>query len=545
MGSPASLGWWPFSAFSVLILLFSWFFILYHRSVREGEKCGWTSIMATLSLTTTLLSAALVPVDIYVVSAMKNSTGDFEDWAKNPEDREAYLKDILIAYYVFFSLILAFGFIILPLCFFYHAAAPLDEDREDLEDAAGESTGQKCCRAFKYTSASVLLLLILVLLGIFLPFEGSPPVLLGAKEELTYAWESFKANEGFDLIAFLLNTVSSVGLFLLILYTGYGMSSWPFHLICGSASVHNELAIVEAQMLTIEVRLGELRNQEGPLGEFEIQEVERLEREKRILARSKHELEQATKNCTNRCLMVLRPFQVIFGLFFGLMGMLVFVSLFLTNLDKSLHSSGAKSGYALRNGTLPNPTDKMLVFAQEVFPLDYILYGGLVFFFVISSINGVKDVGIRFMWLPLYKIKANATKPQALALMALTLSLILVALNVILFTIAPDYTTYGSQKYATTHGNDTKMIEHCDDAHAPAGDCNMTRISLLLMSFHTKAWIFGALYYWLTWLFLLVIFCGSFVAIYRTCKMRRGGRSAASDDDEDELLDDDSNPTVS
>ena len=117
------------------------------------------------------------------------------------------------------------------------------------------------------------------------------------------------------------------------------------------------------------------------------------------------------------------------------------------------------------------------------------LYSGIVLFFVISSIYGVKQIGIRFVWLSLYKIKAHATKPQALALMSLTLILILLALSRVLFTIAPDYTIYGSQRFVLniTETNVTKIV-HCNDAHAPTEECNMTRVSVLLLALHTKAW---------------------------------------------------------
>ena len=60
---------------------------------------------------------------------------------------------------------------------------------------------------------------------------------------------------------------------------------------------------------------------------------------------------------------------------FFLLGLLIFLSLILNNIDKAIHSS-AQKGYILNNGTLPNPMDMALVFLQNTFPLDYILYLG-------------------------------------------------------------------------------------------------------------------------------------------------------------------------
>ena len=68
-------------------------------------------------------------------------------------------------------------------------------------------------------------------------------------------------------------------------------------------------------------------------------------------------------------------FQIITGMMFFLLGLLIFLSLILNNIDKAIHSS-AQKGYILNNGTLPNPMDMALVFLQNTFPLDYILYLG-------------------------------------------------------------------------------------------------------------------------------------------------------------------------
>ena len=191
------------------------------------------------------------------------------------------------------------------------------------------------------------------------------------------------------------------------------MSAWPFSLIGGSQNVHSEVAGVEQQIYNIESRLETLRGQdESQLNEYEHMEIERLEREERLLQRQRHELEQTAKSFTNRCILVFRPFQFIFGIFFALLGLLIFVSILLTQIDRAMHSDGAKTGYLLKNASLPNPVDLLLVYAQEAFPLDYIMYGGIVLFFIFSSIYAVKVIGIRFMWLSLYKIKAHSTKPQ-------------------------------------------------------------------------------------------------------------------------------------
>ena len=154
-----------------------------------------------------------------------------------------------------------------------------------------------------------------------------------------------------------------------------------------------------------------------------------------------------------------------------------------------------------------------------------------------TSISGVNQIGIRFMWLPLYKIRPHGTKPQALTIMSLILILILVALNVILYALAPDYTTYGSQKYLAISPYNTTKLLNCDDEHAPIEECTMTRVSMLLLAFHTKAWIFGATFYWLTWAFV-VILCVGIVYSLVQCRRRRPQVPDSTNSDQEDLLHD-------
>ena len=70
-----------------------------------------------------------------------------------------------------------------------------------------ETVGRKLCRALKYTSASVLLLVVLILLGIFLPF-GTSAVERGFGQYMKDSWVEFKTSEGvFEMIVFLMNSI--------------------------------------------------------------------------------------------------------------------------------------------------------------------------------------------------------------------------------------------------------------------------------------------------------------------------------------------------
>ena len=156
----------------------------------------------------------------------------------------------------------------------------------------------------------------------------------------------------------------------------------------------------------------------------------------------------------------------------------------------------------------------------------------MILFFLFSSMAGVKNVGIRFLWLSVYKIRAQKTKPQALVLMCLNLIFLLLAINVIMFSVVPDYTTYGNQNFIN---NETHQVEKCNDIEQMENQCDMSRISVLLLAFHYKAWIFGAAYFYLTILFLIVIVVG---AVYKIYRMKTSTRDDFEDDEEYENLQD-------
>lgn len=536
--SVLAAGWIPFVVVLVLALFFSTLYIFWFRSVLSNESSLFITLLAILTLTTTLLSSTLVPVDVFLVSFMKYSNGTYKTWAESEETRKNLEDSVLYAYYVFYGLILFLAFLILPFAFFYQTEARREDDDEEPEEP--ESFRKKICRALKYTSVLLLFFLVIAVGGCFIPLGGDPvPHNVTGWEKIEYLFQEVKVEKGENVMVFMLNVLNVIGMILLIFYTGYGMSSMPINMIKGQRNVHVQRQNVVNQIESLESQIREIQSRtegnESSRPQYEVATIERLEQQVRLLQRSRHNLEQSARSCINRMIMLLRPFQIVFGLLFAIFGALIFISLLLTSIDKAMNSLGPMHGYIVVNGTLPNPVDILLVYAQDIFPLDYLLYTMMILFFVFTSMSGVKELGIKFFWLTLYQIRANRTPPRALLLMCLILIYILLALNVLMFSIVPDYTTYGSQHYVTnvTIGNVTEhKVEKCDDIESPSSGCNMSRIAYILLAFHSKVWIFGALYYWLVWVFIVVVLVGSGLAVFRS---RRP--TIPVEDDEDELLD--------
>ena len=63
---------------TVLALIFSVLYVIWYRSDRPHHKAHGTSIIAVLGLFISLVTTILVPVDVFLVSYMKNSDGKYD-----------------------------------------------------------------------------------------------------------------------------------------------------------------------------------------------------------------------------------------------------------------------------------------------------------------------------------------------------------------------------------------------------------------------------------------------------------------------------------
>ena len=98
-------------------------------------------------------------------------------------------------------------------------------------------------RAMKYTSACLFIFVVFVVMGLFIPFDGPP-------KDGTTKWKEIEeiimdnimmdGTMGDNLLVFLLNVLSVIGMMLLIVYTAYGMSAIPCGMIQGQRTVYTD-----------------------------------------------------------------------------------------------------------------------------------------------------------------------------------------------------------------------------------------------------------------------------------------------------------------
>ena len=130
------------------------------------------------------------------------------------------------------------------------------------------------------------------------------------------------------------------------------------------------------------------------------------------------------------------------------------------------------------------------------------------------------------------------------------LILILLSVDILLLSLLPQYTTFSSQHYVAcaknksllypllptplpdstneekNHSLNNSSVNNddnvCDESSllpcdwtAPEGQCVMTRISVLWARVCYKTWYFGAIFYCITWIFLVVVVLEGCIATFR------------------------------
>uniref|UniRef100_A0AAZ3QQS6 Lysosomal cobalamin transport escort protein LMBD1 n=1 Tax=Oncorhynchus tshawytscha TaxID=74940 RepID=A0AAZ3QQS6_ONCTS len=421
------LGWVSVQHF--VILSFCWVYIRKYQSRQESEVIS--TITAICALAIALITSALLPVDIFLVSYMKHPNGTYKEWAENNETRGQIEDTVLYAYYSLYSLLLFCVFLWIPFVYFYY------EEKDD--DNINKCSQVK--NALKYTIGFIIVCAALLLIGAFVPLEA-PPNQNGTQwEKMQYLFEELGNNHGVPALSFSISSLTLIGMLAVITYTAYGMSVLPLNLIKGTRSVVYErlentedIEEVEHQMEKIKAKC-----EDCPLCVC-------LQDKLQCELRGRH-LEIAESHCCTKVGSALRPLKILLGIFFILFALLFVVALFISNLDKALHSAGISSGFMVFGTNLTNPLNELLLTLQPVFPLDYVLITVITMYFVFTSMAGIRNMGIWFFWIRLYKIRPKRTRPQALLFLCMILLLIVLHTSFMIYSLAPQYVMYGSQNY--------------------------------------------------------------------------------------------------
>jgi len=549
-----SLIWVAYGVAVLLVLLVAIITTLTWQAPRERSAVVTT--VAIVSLTALLATVFLLPVDIALVSSTASATyGHKKDWA-TPHRVDGILHTLKIVYYTLYSLDALLCLIVIPFAYFWY------EEYDEVDEEEGTaSTAGRLYRAAKYTTIFVLLVVILFLVGFFVPAAGNDH---GKHLDLDYFKRLLSENQGEKALSFSVGLLITLGTLLYTLYTGAGLALLPVSFIKSAPSISApQLSETTATALERNRELQrqiEMRNAGRPdsMPQKDRRELDALLREERTLVRrerlaaeARGEGQSTLFRVWTKVQTVFRPLKLLGGILLLLTAILIWVSMLITGIDKAANSlCKAHCGYILGHINVFQPVNWLFVKSATAFPVDYILMAFLVLLFFSSSITGIATVGIRFLWVRIFQIKKGRTAPQALLIATVMLALMILAINyAVAMLVAPQYAIYGTQTFCTNtpHTPEAQpdcrshpdMVRPCSETMSDpkAKDvCTPTVMSTFLNRVTFNWPVFGAIDFWAQFAFLGVFLVVFVTTLFRTPRLNLSEIDEEAEADEEEGL---------
>lgn len=516
-----SLIWVTYAIAIVILLAIASVFVYLYQTPRDRAASVTTVCIFTMSAL--LATVLLMPVDIALVSSTSSSKdGRKKDWA-TPDCVENIVYTLKIVYYTLYSLDAILCLLVVPFTYFWY-----EEYDEDAAEDGSQTVGSRLWGAFKYTLAFIALVVILFLVGFFVPVARK------AKQDKHLDLDYFKhllaENHGERALTFALGLLITIGTLIYLIYTAAGLALLPVALIKSAPSISapslaaNTASQLEANRERQRQLEGRNEGREGGLDTRDRRELEALVREERTLIRRERLAAESSGEGRNwlvkawiKIEAIFRPLKLLGGFLLMIVALIIFASMLITGIDKAKNSiCKANCGYVLGHINIFQPLNWIFVKSSKVFPIDYIIFLLLVLLLFSASVVGLAAVGIRFLWIILFRIRKGHTSPQALLMATVMLTLIVLAINYsVAMMVAPQYATFGPQTYCdrlarhpgeqpdcTHHRN---AIRHCTElAENPVAKdvCTPSVVSTFINRVTVNFPFFGVVDFWAQFVFL-------------------------------------------
>eukprot|EP01147_Barroeca_monosierra_P001981 gene1981-5061_t len=266
-----------------------------------------------------------------------------------------------------------------------------------------------------------------------------------------YAEKALTNNSGANAVSFTVGLLTIIGALYFIFYTGVGMTTMPLNMIRSRLSNKSDRIEVEHRIRMNQEKSEYKGKRNNRMSRRDQRLLEAAEHETDVLQRARSRADRIQSGCLSKLITVLRPFEFVFGIVFLLLSIFIVASLTMTAGDTLLQITQQhlnwKTGYSKAAPRILNPVDALMRIFQVGFPLDYIVLVLIIYYFLAATMSGVRSVGVRFCGLKIFDISRGRTVPQALLFLATIVTFTLLFVNVILLTLAPQYITYGNQKF--------------------------------------------------------------------------------------------------
>jgi LMBR1 domain-containing protein 1 len=549
-----SLIWVAYAAAVVLLLAIAAIFVFVYQTPRD--RAASVSTVCIITTTALLATVLLLPVDVALTSSTSlSSKGRKKDWA-TPDHVDSIVKTLTIVYYTLYSLDALLCLVVVPFTYFWY-----EEYDEDAAETGEQTVGQRLWGAFKYTIAFILFVVIIFLIGFFVPFAKKAKG--DDRLDLDFFKHLLKENHGERALTFALGFLSVIGTLVYVVYTGAGLALLPVALIKSAPSIStpalaaNTASQLEQNRERQRQLEGRNEGRDGGLDSRDRRELESLIREERTLIRRERLAAESTGEhhflvkAWTKIEAVFRPLKLLGGLILIIVALTIFASMLITGIDKAKNSvCKARCGYILAYLNIFQPINWALVKSAKVFPIDYVLFLLLVMFFFCSSVVGIATVGIRFLWVTLFKIRKGHTSPQALLMATVLLTLMVLAINYsVAMVVAPQYATFGPQTFCdrpSRHPGEQPDCSHHKSAIKPCTElsanpsakevCTPSVLSTFINRITINFPFFGAVLFWAQFAFLGVYLAVFVTTLFKTPHLDTDQLDADLEEEEEEGL---------
>lgn len=555
-----SLIWVTYAVALGILLFISGIVVFLYQ--KPNERAFSVTLVSFISIFALLATVLLIPVDIALTSSTTDrKLGTKKEWA-TPDVVDDILKQLEVVYYLLFSLDAVLCLLVIPFTYFWY-----EEYDEVAADEGTQTIAGRLWGAFKYTIAFLLLVIILFLVGFFVPVAKKAR---DEHKDLDYFKHLLTENHGERALTFSIGILITIGTVLYCLYTAPGLAFLPVILIKSAPSISAPqlAASTSSQLAQNRERQRQLegRNEgsQSGLSSRDQRELDALHREERTLIRRERLAAENSGQESNWLMKawlkieaVFRPLKLLGGVLLLIIVLVIFASMLITCVDKIKNSTcGASCGYLLGKQKIFNPVNWVMRKTSVVFPIDYIIWLFVTLLFFCGSILGLATIGIRFLWITLFKIRKGKTTPNAMLIATLLITLIVLAMTYSLtMIVAPQYATFGPQTYCdrpfsgdsftTTssgdytditalpncknHRNAVKPCSERTDNNSARLVCTPSFISTFLNRISASFPFLGNFNFWAQFVFLGFFILVFIVMLFRTPKLT----DEAADDDEE------------
>ncbi|KAL2828870.1 LMBR1-like membrane protein-domain-containing protein [Aspergillus pseudoustus] len=545
---------WAIYAIAVAVLfVVASVFIYVYQTPRDRSPS--VTVICIIAIAFLLATTLLLPVDVALVSAtVSTAAGQRKDWA-TPEVVDKIIFSLTLIYYILYSVDILLCLLVIPFVYFWY------EEYDEVATQAGEQNrGQQFWGAFKYTLSFVAILVILFLVGFFVPVSRSDD-----GNGLDFFKRLLTENRGERALTFAIGLLTTIGMCVFVIHTSTGLAILPVRLIKGGGSSVTSQNLKANSIVQLESNRERQRQLEGRCGgnhdhlsSKDRRELDALVREERTLIRRQRLAEEAEGEAQGflmktwyKLQAVFHPFKLLGGVLLLLVVLLTWVSMLLTAIDKAKNSiCKHRCGYILGHITIFNPINQIFVQSAKVFPIDYVIFTLLVLIFFFGTVAGIATVGIRFLWINIFQVRKGHTSPQALLLMTAMLMLSILALNyTISMVAAPQYATFGPQTFCDRSPDssgklpdchETKhLVKSCSEAignEAARQVCIPSIASTLLNRLTIRFPFFGVIFFWAQFAFLSIYLLALVTSLLRASKLNERQLDEDAENAEEEAL---------